>query len=98
MEHMIHFRTRPISDNTMAHVTIECVKANVERKEHKAGPVANPNSLPGCAPMWGLVEVRDSRTGYFIPARYGMGSGQMEKLSARRRRRRRRRHLENTQI
>ena len=25
-----------------------------------------------------IVEVRDSRTGYFIPARYGMGSGQME--------------------
>ena len=42
------------------------------------------------------IEVRDSRTGYLIPARYGMGSGQMEKLSARRRRRRR--HLENAKI
>ena len=42
-----------------------------------------------------IVEVRDSRTGYFIPVHYGMGSGQMEKLSVRRRRRRRRRrHLE----
>ena len=40
------------------------------------------------------IEVRDSRTGYFIPVRYGMGLGQMEKLSASRRRRRRRRHLE----
>ena len=41
------------------------------------------------------IEVRDSQTGYFIPVRYGMGLGQMEKLSARRRRRRRRRrHLE----
>ena len=40
------------------------------------------------------VEVRDSRTGYFIPARYGLGLLQMGELSARRRRRRRRRrHL-----
>ena len=45
-----------------------------------------------------IIEVRDSRTGYFIPARYGLGVWpDMEKLSARhrrRRRRRRRRHLE----
>ena len=48
-------------------------------------------------PVAGNVEVRDSGTGYFIPVRYGMGLGQMEKLSARRRRRRRR-DLENAQI
>ena len=41
-----------------------------------------------------MVEVRDSRTGYLIPVRNGMGSGQIEKLlTRRRRRRRRRRHL-----
>ena len=41
-----------------------------------------------------IIEVRDSRTGYVIPAHNGMGFGRMEKLSARCRRRRRRRHLE----
>ena len=37
-----------------------------------------------------IVEVRDSRTGYFIPVRYGLGFGQMGELSACRHRRGRR--------
>ena len=43
--------------------------------------------------MCSKIEVRDSRTGYLVPVRYGLGSGRIGELSARRRRRRRR-HLE----
>ena len=48
-----------------------------------------------CEPWskWGIPE-RDISSLHAM----GWGSGQMEKLSARRRRRRRRRHLENAQI
>ena len=49
-------------------------------------------------PWPGLIEVRDSRTGYFIPVRYGLGLLPLGELSARRCRRRRRRHLDRESV
>ena len=47
-----------------------------------------------------IIEVRDSRTGYLIPARDGAGSlyTRYGQFLGRRRRRRRRRQSENVQI